>query len=96
MSAPPSPTLSDSALLDSLEDDPRFDLSGEREKRMEEIKEQQAKIRALEERSGLGSGSGGGGGGGSAGPSTGGGAGDAGYGRVITFSDEKALLLRMS
>ncbi|KAK1922061.1 putative GTPase inhibitor [Papiliotrema laurentii] len=49
MSAPPSPTLSDSALLDSLDDDPRFDLAANREKRMEEIKEEVEKVKRLRE-----------------------------------------------
>lgn len=90
-SAPPSPTLSDSALLDSLEDDPRFDLSNEREKRMEEIKEQAAKVRAMQEREGIATSSGGGGAVGAGGAGA-----DDGYGRVVTFRDEKTLLQRMA
>jgi len=37
-SSPPSPTLSDSELLDSLADDPRFDLSARREELQHEIR----------------------------------------------------------
>lgn len=48
MSAPPSPTLSDSALLDSLAEDPHFDLSSHRERRLEELKEQVDKVRVLQ------------------------------------------------
>lgn len=71
---------------------------------MEEIKEQAAKVRAMQEReavytaaagsSGAGGGSGSGGGQGSGG-GIGAGA-DDGYGRVITFRDEKTLLQRMA
>ncbi|KAI9633886.1 putative GTPase inhibitor [Dioszegia hungarica] len=48
MSAPPSPTLSDSALLDSLEDDPRFDLSAHRERRLEELQREIKKVQTLQ------------------------------------------------
>ncbi|CAD6580491.1 MAG: hypothetical protein TREMPRED_002757 [Tremellales sp. Tagirdzhanova-0007] len=47
--APPSPTLSDSAILDSLLDDPRFDLSAHRERRLEELKAQVDKVRVLQD-----------------------------------------------
>lgn len=45
----PSPTLSDSALLDSLEDDPNFDLAAHRERRMDELKAQIGQIKTLQE-----------------------------------------------
>jgi hypothetical protein len=45
-SAPPSPTLSDNALLESLEDDPAFNLESHREARLEAI---QAEARQLKE-----------------------------------------------
>jgi hypothetical protein len=48
-SAPPSPTLSDSELLDSLNDDPRFDLTLHREQRLEAIKREVDKLKSLQE-----------------------------------------------
>ena len=66
---PPSPTLSDSELLDSLDDDPRFDLVGNRERRMEALKKEVDRVRELRESE---------------------------YGRVVTYSDEKRLIERMS
>lgn len=48
-SAPPSPTLSDSELLDSLNDDPRFDLAQHREQRMEALKQEVDKVKYLRE-----------------------------------------------
>ncbi|KAL7418275.1 hypothetical protein Q5752_006731 [Cryptotrichosporon argae] len=47
MSAPPSPTLSDSALLDSL--DEAFDLGAERERRMAAVRAQADKAKILRE-----------------------------------------------
>ncbi|ORY28131.1 thioredoxin-like protein [Naematelia encephala] len=49
MSAPSSPTLSDSALLDSLDDDPRFDLASHREQRMEQLKQAVGQVKELRE-----------------------------------------------
>ncbi|ORX40758.1 thioredoxin-like protein [Kockovaella imperatae] len=49
MSGPPSPTLSDSALLDSLDDDPRFDIAADRDRRMEKLKEEVEKVKQLQE-----------------------------------------------
>ncbi|RSH91710.1 hypothetical protein EHS25_009079 [Saitozyma podzolica] len=49
MSAPPSPTLSDSALLDSLDDDPRFDLAAQRERRLEELQKEVRKVQVLQD-----------------------------------------------
>lgn len=65
----PSPTISDSELLDSLEDDPRFDLSTHREQRIQELSKEIKKIQALKE---------------------------SDYGRVITYTQEKDLIERMS
>jgi hypothetical protein len=48
-SAPPSPTLSDSELLDSLADDPRFDLAADRERRLEAIRMEVDKVKELRE-----------------------------------------------
>ena len=48
-SEPPSPTLSDSALLDSLNDDPRFDLAAHRERRMDQLKAEVEKVKDLRE-----------------------------------------------
>lgn len=48
-SAPPSPTLSDSELLDSLADDPRFDLTADRERRLEAIRLEVGKVKDLSE-----------------------------------------------
>ncbi|KAK4684755.1 hypothetical protein P7C73_g5410, partial [Tremellales sp. Uapishka_1] len=67
-SAPPSPTLSDSALLDSLEDS-GFDLESHREKRLEELQQQIQKVKILSE---------------------------TGYGRVVTYGEEKKLIERMA
>lgn len=47
MAAPPSPTLSDSELLDSLEE--QFDLDAERERRMADLREQVQKTQTLRE-----------------------------------------------
>jgi hypothetical protein len=41
--------LSDSALLDSLEDDPNFDLAAHRERRMDELKAQIGQVKTLQE-----------------------------------------------
>lgn len=41
--------MSDSALLDSLEDDPNFDLAAHRERRMDELKAQIGQIKTLQE-----------------------------------------------
>ena len=49
LSTPPSPTLSDSELLDSLEDDPRFDLAADRERRIEALKQEVRTVRDLRE-----------------------------------------------
>lgn len=48
LSAPPSPTLSDSALLDSLDDDPQFDLTAQRERRMEELQREVRRVKDLQ------------------------------------------------
>ena len=47
-SEPPSPTLSDSAILDSLEED-GFDLSSHREQRMEELHQEVRRLKTLQE-----------------------------------------------
>lgn len=47
MSAPPSPTLSDSELLEGLEE--KFDLGKERERRLAALKEQSDKAKRLQE-----------------------------------------------
>lgn len=41
--------MSDSALLDSLEDDPNFDLAAHRERRMDELKAQIGQVKTLQE-----------------------------------------------
>lgn len=47
MSTPSSPTLSDSELLDSLEES--FDVGAERERRMAELRDQAQKAQSLRE-----------------------------------------------
>jgi len=68
-SSPPSPTLSDSELLDSLDDDPSFDLAAQRERRIEELQAEIRKVTRLQTTE---------------------------YGRMLTYSDEKALIERMA
>ncbi|WVR07828.1 hypothetical protein IAU60_004871 [Kwoniella sp. DSM 27419] len=68
MNYPPSPTLSDSELLDSLED-AGLDLASDRERRLEALNREVRKMKDLRETE---------------------------YGRVITYTDEKALIERMS
>jgi hypothetical protein len=46
-SAPPSPTLSDSAILDSLEDSEVLNLDVQREKRIEQLQAEVKKIKSL-------------------------------------------------
>jgi hypothetical protein len=46
-SAPPSPTLSDSAILDSLEDSEVLNLDIQREKRIEQLQAEVKKIKSL-------------------------------------------------
>lgn len=47
-SAPPSPTLSDSALLDSLEESDLFNIERQRERRLEELQTEIKKVKSLQ------------------------------------------------
>ncbi|WRT70379.1 uncharacterized protein IL334_007377 [Kwoniella shivajii] len=68
MSAPPSPTLSDSALLDSLEE-AGFDFATDRDRRIEALQREIKQVKNLKE---------------------------SDNGGVVTFTDEKQLIERMS